>query len=141
MGPFIFEATRIGQKCGIQSNLPKFVRDWPDAVTQDFTKLYAIVRRNSKVTAKQFEHFCREIGVRIQLADPARRALFELSLIEDIFLVEEYAFDATKLASWAERELREYGVQIRFETRVRAQLRLFWLALFDKHTLELRRKL
>lgn len=99
-------------------NLPKFVRDWPDAVKQDFTKLYAIARRNSKVTAKQFERFCREIGAKIQPAEPALRALFEPRLIEDVFLVEEYAFDATKLASWAERELKECGVQIRFETRV-----------------------
>jgi len=101
-------------------NLPKFVRDWPDAVKQDFTKLYAIARRNSKVTAKQFERFCREIGAKIQPAEPALRVLFEPRLIEDVFLVEEYAFDATKLASWAERELNECGVQIRFETRVTA---------------------
>ncbi|MBC7405457.1 MAG: FAD-dependent oxidoreductase [Cytophaga sp.] len=103
-----------------QVNLPKFVRDWPDAVTQDFTKLYAIARRNSKVTAKQFERFCREIGAKIQPAGPALRALFEPRLIEDVFLVEEYAFDATKLASWAERELNECGVQIYFNTRVTA---------------------
>ena len=101
-------------------NLPRFVRDWPDAVMQDFTKLYAIARRNSKVTAKQFERFCREIEARIQPADPALRALFEPRLIEDIFQVEEYAFDATKLANWAERELKECGVLIRFETRVTA---------------------
>lgn len=101
-------------------NLPKFVRDWPDAVKQDFTKLYAIARRNSKVTAKQFERFCREMGARIQPADPSLRALFEPRLIEDVFLVEEYAFDATKLASWAECELEECGVQIRLETRVTA---------------------
>ena len=101
-------------------NLPRFVRDWPDAVKQDFTKLYAIARRNSKVTARQFERFCREIGAKIQPADPALRALFEPRLIEDVFMVEEYAFDATKLASWAEHELKECGVQIRFETRVTA---------------------
>lgn len=101
-------------------NLPKFVRDWPDAVKQDFTKLYAIARRNSKVTAKQFERFCREIEARIQPAAPALRALFEPRLIEDVFLVEEYAFDATKLAIWAARELKECGVQVRFETRVTA---------------------
>lgn len=101
-------------------NLPKFLRDWPEAVRQDFTKLYAIARRNSKVTAKQFERFCREIGARIQPAEPALRALFEPRLIEDVFLVEEYAFDSTKLASWAVRELEECGVQIRLETRARA---------------------
>ncbi|MEO8408048.1 MAG: FAD-dependent oxidoreductase, partial [Oxalobacteraceae bacterium] len=101
-------------------NLPKFVRDWPDAVTQDFTKLYAIARRNSKVTAKQFERFCREIGAKIQPADSRLRELFEPRLIEDVFQVEEYAFDATKLANWAERELNECHVIIRLETRVTA---------------------
>lgn len=99
-------------------NLPKFVRDWPLAVKQDFTKLYAIARRNSKVTAKQFERFCREIGADIKPVDPALRALFEPRLIEDVYLVQEYAFDTTQLASWAERELQECGVQIRYKTRV-----------------------
>lgn len=103
-------------------NLPKFVRDWPDAVKQDFTKLYAIARRNSKVTAKQFERFCREIGAQIQPADPSLQALFEPRLIENVFLVEEYAFDSTKLASWAERELNECGVKVRLDTRVTAIL-------------------
>lgn len=101
-------------------NLPKFVRDWSDAVTQDFTKLYAIARRNSKVTAKQFERFCQEIGAKIQPAEPSLRALFEPRLIEDVFLVEEYAFDSTKLASWAARELQDCGVHIHLQTSVTA---------------------
>ncbi len=101
-------------------NLPKFVQDWPDAVKQDFTKLYAIARRNSKVTAKQFERFCRDIGADMQPANPGLRALFEPRLIEDVFLVEEYAFDTTKLAGWARRELSESGVQVRYQTRVTA---------------------
>src|SRR5471032_3183416 len=49
-------------------NLPKFVRDWPEALKQDFTKLYAIARRNSKVTARQFERFCCETNARIEPA-------------------------------------------------------------------------
>jgi glycine/D-amino acid oxidase-like deaminating enzyme len=98
-------------------NLPRFVNDWPDSVKQDFTKLYAIARRNSKVTAKQFERFCEAIGAEIQPASPVLRALFEPRLIEDVFLVKEYVFDATKLASWAARELNECGVQVRFSTR------------------------
>jgi glycine/D-amino acid oxidase-like deaminating enzyme len=98
-------------------NLPKFVRDWPEAVTQDFIKLYAIARNNSKVTAKQFERFCRDIGAKVQPAAPALRALFEPRLIENVFLVEEYAFDSTKLARWAARELAECGVQISYKTR------------------------
>jgi len=48
------------------------------------------------------------------------RALFEPRLIEDVFLVEEYAFDALQLANWAERELSESGVRVRRETRATA---------------------
>lgn len=103
-------------------NLPKFVHDWPDAVTQNFTKLYAIARRNSKVTAKQFDRFCREIGAAVQPAESSLRALFEPALIEDVFLVEEYAFDSTKLASWAARELQNCGVQIHLQKTVTAIL-------------------
>lgn len=101
-------------------NLPRFVSDWPEAVKQDFTKLYAIARRNSKVTAKQFVRFCKEIGAKIEQADQSLHQLFEPHLIEDVFLVEEYAFDSSKLASWAERELKECGVEICLETRVTA---------------------
>lgn len=98
-------------------NLPKFVRDWPLAIRQNFTKLYAIARRNSKVTAKQFERFCRDIGANIKPVDPLLRTLFDPHLIEDIYLVEEYAFDTTQLAIWAERELQEHGVHIRYKSR------------------------
>ncbi len=101
-------------------NLPRFVRDWPGAVKQDFTKLYAIARRNSKVTARQFERFCHEIGAKIQPAAPAQAALFEPRLVEAVFLVEEYAFDSTQLASWAADELKTCGVQTRLQTRVTA---------------------
>lgn len=100
-------------------NLPTFVRDWPEAIKQDFTKLYAIARRNSKVTAKQFERFCRDIGAPLQPVDSALRDLFEPRLIEDVFLVEEYAFDTTRIANWAERELNESGIEIHYKTQVK----------------------
>lgn len=98
-------------------NLPRFALDWPDVVKKDFTKLYAIARRNSKVTAKQFERFCRDIGADLKPVGPALRNLFEPRLIEDVFMVEEYAFDSTRLAAWASRELAGSGVQTRYQTR------------------------
>ena len=101
-------------------NLPRFVQDWPVAVKKDFTKLYAIARRNSKVTARQFVRFCHEIGAKISLADASLRKLFDERLIEDVFLVEEYAFDSTNLAAWAARELEESGVIVRLRTRATA---------------------
>lgn len=99
-------------------NLPKFVLDWPDALKMDFTKLYAIARRNSKVTGKQFQRFCREIGARVEPASPVHRALFTPHLIEEVFQVEEYAFDTTVLASWAEQELKDCGIHVHLESRV-----------------------
>lgn len=101
-------------------NLPRFVHDWPAAVKQDFTKLYAIARRNTKVTAKQFVRFCKEIGAKIELADQSLRQLFEPRLVEEVFVVEEYAFDSSKLASGAEADLRECGIEVHFGTRVTA---------------------
>lgn len=98
-------------------NLPQFVKDWPDAVLTNFTKLYAIARRNSKVTSKQFQKFCREIGASLAPADLQHRELFNNRLIEDVFLVQEYAFDTTKLAKWATDELKEVRVDVHFATR------------------------
>ena len=98
-------------------NMPQFLNDWPDVVYQDFTKLYAIARRNSKVTAKQFQKFCLEIGAKCETADPSLKALFNPKLIEDVFLVQEYAFDAKKLGDWAKKELGDCGVCIYYDTK------------------------
>ena len=106
-----------------RANLPRFVQDWPEAVKSDFTKLYAIARRNSKVTGQQFQRFCRDIGASIEPAEPRLRALFEPRLIEDVFLVQEYAFNTVLLAQWALRELQQSGVQIRYQTRATAILK------------------
>ena len=99
-------------------NLPRFVQDYPHVVKRDFTKLYAISRRNSKVTARQFRRFCHEIGAKLEPASESQKKLFESRLIEEVFLVEEFAFDACKLAKWARQELNECGVEIRLNTRV-----------------------
>lgn len=101
-------------------NLPRFVADWPSAIKSDFTKLYAIARHNSKVTARQFERFCRDIGAQIRRADAASSGLFEPRLIEAVFEVQEYAFDATQLARWATLELEQCDVQVRLQTRATA---------------------
>lgn len=104
-------------------NLPKFVRDWPKAVKTDFTKLYAIARRNSKVTARQFERFCREIGAEIQVAPAHAKALFEKKFIEEVFEVKEYTFDSSKVATWTAAELESLNVCVRLQTRCTAVFR------------------
>ena len=101
-------------------NLPRFAQDWPQAIKTDFVKLYAIARRNSKVTASQFKRFCRETNAPLWPAEPAQRALFDPRLIEDVFIAEEFAFDSGKLAKWAEYELAQQRIDLRLSTRVEA---------------------
>lgn len=105
-------------------NFPRFMQDWPQAVNQNFLKLYAIARRNSKVTARQFERFCYEIGATIKPAETSLKNLFEPRLIEDAFLVEEHAFDSTKLAAWAIKELRSTGIEVHYSTQALAIARV-----------------
>jgi glycine/D-amino acid oxidase-like deaminating enzyme len=99
-------------------NLPRFMKDYPEAVHRDFTKLYAIASRNSHVTCRHFKVLCREIGASLRPAPPALSGLFEPRLIEGVFLVEEWAFDALKLRARAHAELAAAGVDVRLKTRV-----------------------
>lgn len=98
-------------------NLPRFIKEWPKAVKTDFTKIYAIARNNSKVTARQFQRFCKQIGAKIEVA-ASFSELFNNRLIEQAFLVEEYAFDSTKLAEWSKDQLDLAGVEVIFNATV-----------------------
>ncbi|HET7832238.1 MAG TPA: FAD-dependent oxidoreductase [Gallionella sp.] len=100
-------------------NLPRFMRDYPAAIQTNFTKLYAIARRNSKVTSRQFVRFCRDIGAHIEPAPDSLTQLFEPRLIEALFLVEEYAFNAQALKTAAQRDLLTAGVALQLQTRVK----------------------
>lgn len=98
-------------------NLPRFVQDWPTAVFSDFTKLYAIARRNSKVTSAQFVRFCKDIGAEIQPASSELTQLFETRLIEGVFEVKEFAFNSKRLAELARADLDASGVQVLLNTK------------------------
>lgn len=101
-------------------NLPRFIADWPDAVKTDFTALYAIARRNSKVTTRQFLNFCRLIGASVEQPSSSIRGLFDSRLIESLFEVQECAFDASVLAEWARWELDDCGVDVQLNTHADA---------------------
>ena len=104
-------------------NFPRFIDKWPNSIEKKFTCLYAIARNNSKVTAKQFIRFCREIGAELSPAKLPLRSLFNLNLIEDIFEVKEYVFDATKLRDWAHQELNENGISILLNSKATSILK------------------
>ena len=94
-------------------NYPRFKREFSPCVAEDFTKVYAIERNRSNVTATQFAHFCERIGADAAPASEDVLQLFNPALIEGVFVVDECAFDAAKLKEFMLGRLTAAGVKIR----------------------------
>jgi glycine/D-amino acid oxidase-like deaminating enzyme len=101
-----------------RANFQSFVQDFPECVVSNFTKLYAIGRQQSKVSARQFERFCNIIGAPWKPARNEHARLFEPRLIEAVYEVTEYAFDAGILRDTLRRMLQVAGVEVRLNTLV-----------------------
>jgi glycine/D-amino acid oxidase-like deaminating enzyme len=99
-------------------NFPRFVQDFSDCVVSDFTKLYAVARHRSKVSARQFRTFMEQIGAPIAPVPSRYRRLFAADLIEEVFQVVEFAFDAVKLKEASRRRLEESSAEYRLNTNV-----------------------
>jgi glycine/D-amino acid oxidase-like deaminating enzyme len=97
-----------------QENFHRFCSDWSICIKSDFQKYYALARRNSKVTTTQFTRFCGQVGAPLVEAETEISKLFNPALIEAVYKVEEYAFDAKKLRDWAYQELAASGVGLHF---------------------------
>lgn len=98
-------------------NLPRFIRDYADCTMQNCAMLYAIADKNSKVTAKQFQRFCHEIGADLKPAPDYFKKLFNPQLIEAVFLADEHLFNADKLRQHLEQVLNRQQVKFLFNTR------------------------
>jgi glycine/D-amino acid oxidase-like deaminating enzyme len=96
-----------------RANAPRFLQLFKEAIRGDFEHYYAIGRRRSNLTAHQFAQFCRRIGADIAPAPSAVKRLFCEDLIEAVFGVREYVFDAQKLRECLEVRLGEVGVEVR----------------------------
>ncbi len=98
------------------ANFPRFAVDFLDCVAAGFEKVYAIARTQSKVSAYQFQRFCQNIKVPARTAPKAIRDIFNPELIEDVFCVREFAFDAARLREKMRHELATAKVDVRFRT-------------------------
>jgi hypothetical protein len=78
-------------------NFPRFVEEYRDCIDQSFAMYYGIGKLFSKVTAAQFKTFCQRINAPLEPAPKEIKRLFNRDLVEDVFLVQECAFDAVKL--------------------------------------------
>ncbi len=99
-------------------NSPRFIREFKPAVVDNFTHLYAIVRARSKVTAKQFTTFAHNIEAKIKPARKLHQEWFNPRLIESVFEVEEFAFDATILKEILLERLGEDKIPIHYNEKV-----------------------
>jgi glycine/D-amino acid oxidase-like deaminating enzyme len=95
------------------ANFDRFAKEFNVAVQSDVEAYYAIARRGSKVTATQFQLFCDRIDAPLQRASQEVRDLFSPHLVEDVFAVREYTFDADKLRAEVRSRLESAGVDIR----------------------------
>lgn len=99
-------------------NFSKFVDAYPDAVVNDFEKVYAISKVQSKVTAMQFVKFCSAIGAPIRVADDKKKSIFNKWMVDEVFAVKEFAFDAEVLKSLVVADLFREGVKIVYNAKV-----------------------
>lgn len=97
-------------------NFPRFVQEFAPAIDDSFLKVYAIAKQHTKVNALQFKKFCQKIGAEFSSVSPEVKKLFDTSLIEEAFVVKEYAFNAKKLAEGLKQQLKEKNIEVRYST-------------------------
>lgn len=101
-----------------QANFATFLAEYDFAVLPGTTSTYAIAR-TSRVSTAQFETFCRMVGLPCTPAPRAIAELFDDALIAAVFLVDEPAFDATKLAAHLRTSLEAAAIELRLGTEAR----------------------
>lgn len=100
-------------------NFPKFVADFDKAIKDDFDKFYAIAKVGSKVNAKQFYEIYKKMGAPISKAPSHTKALFNDKLIDEVFRVKEFAFDAKILKDIVLEKFDESGCELRLNTKAK----------------------
>lgn len=103
---------------GSRANFRRFVEEHRYAVHENVRMVYAIARE-SRVSADQFIRFCDDIRAPWKPAAHAQARLFDPSLVEGAFEVEEFAFDAGLIARDIAGRLARAGVVCRFGVSAR----------------------
>ncbi|MBT8332286.1 MAG: FAD-dependent oxidoreductase [Deltaproteobacteria bacterium] len=99
-------------------NFPRFLNDFRKAIIKDFVKIYAIARSGSKVNAHRFYTMFKAMKAPIREAPQQYQVLFNEELIENVFLVKEYAFDASVLRRILKERLAQAQVDVCFNSEV-----------------------
>ncbi len=102
------------------ANFPRFIADFDKAIKDDFDKFYAIAKIGSKVNANQFYEIYKKMGAPISKAPSHTKALFNEKLIDEVFRVKEFAFDAKILKEIVLEKYEESGCKLRLNTKVQS---------------------
>lgn len=95
-------------------NYARWKQEYEQAICDSFTKLYAVGKTFSKVTAGQFALFMNRIGAPLEVAKPAHRKLFNWDLVEGLWVAEECAFDYSILRDIVLKQLDAAKIRIQF---------------------------
>lgn len=101
-----------------RQNYERFRSHYREAIVDQFTKIYAVGRLFSKVTAQQFEVFMKRIGAPLKEAPKSVQQLFNPTLTERAWLAQECAFDCSILRDKLKKDLHQAGIEIRVKTLV-----------------------
>ena len=101
-----------------RQNYERFRREYRDAIADKFTKIYAVGRLFSKVTANQFEVFMKRVGAPLKEAPTHLQKLFNPTLTERLWIAQECSFDYSVLREKLRNEMREAGIDVRMSTVV-----------------------
>lgn len=96
----------------------RFVEDFPEAIVSNVKSLYAVARRNSKVSPGRFQKMFREMGLHISPASPVDLALFDQEHISSVFECVEYVFDYRVLRDMLKSRVNSLDIDLRLNTLV-----------------------
>ena len=99
-------------------SFPRFSEEFKDCIHSDFNNYYMVGKQLGKISAKQFELFCKRIGASCEEASPKIKSLVNQKYIENVYETKEWVFDAKKIVEKMELRLNSSGVECRLNTRV-----------------------
>lgn len=95
----------------------RFIADWPSAIFSSFDHIYAISSVGSKVSPKQFEAFAKQIGGFLEPIDVEKSRLFNPRLVASAYHVNEVAFNADVLRTWALEKVKNLGIEVILDSK------------------------
>lgn len=101
----------------------RFAEDFPFAINNKFTQIYAISKEYSYTSADQFKKFCRNCNIRCEEIMPGK--YFKDGLVDGVFITDEYGLDSAKLREYFLEKLNSYkNFEIIYGVRIKSILNM-----------------